>query len=128
MISWISGRLSRRKYWTFMGAIIFASALVAIGRWPYAGLLLTAAWIMVAAGRLHDLGRSGWWAAGLVAFNTGAVAAGELASPLMTPPMVFVGSLLMLSVTLWLGVAESDPLENRFGAPPARGKDSTVAA
>ncbi|HSV03416.1 MAG TPA: DUF805 domain-containing protein [Phenylobacterium sp.] len=120
----LNGRLGRRQYW----AILAANALVCVGaalvlELP-SGAAASLVWLAMAAGRLHDLGRSGWWAAGLLVFEAGAVTAASTVGPLMVAPIAYLGALLLVACSLWLGVAEGEPGENRFGPPPGNGRAS----
>ena len=118
-----SGRLARTPF------LIGAAALVAVavtyeaavgsstlhwltGWFVYPALLYSAACVL--SKRLHDRGRSGWWAA-LVLF---AVVA-------MWPTPHGFGSLLFVLIILWavieLGVMHGEDGANRFGPSPLAG-------
>jgi uncharacterized membrane protein YhaH (DUF805 family) len=60
--AWIGGRANRKNYWIWMGpivAILVLSGLLGIpGLELVFGLPMLFVWIR----RLHDLGRTGWWA------------------------------------------------------------------
>lgn len=59
-----AGRASKSEYWWFMLFLFLGSAAAGILS-PKLGALFTVAtlvpWLAVAARRLHDTGRSGWW-------------------------------------------------------------------
>ncbi len=77
------------------GAITAASAWIAMGPvGTLTGLILVIPNIAVAARRLHDAGRSGWW--------------------LFVLLVPLVGFLILL----WFWTRPSDPEPNRFGPPP----------
>lgn len=129
MLALINGRLGRRRYWGWLGAIVLASlALAALLKAP-TGLFATWLWLWIAAPRLHDVGRSGWWVVGVIAFIAAAIGAASMVGELMVPPMTYLAMLLQFAVVLWLGIAEGESCANRFGpAPPARAARSPAPA
>jgi uncharacterized membrane protein YhaH (DUF805 family) len=59
-----SGRASKSEYWWFMLFLFLGSAATGIISPKLGGLFTVATlvpWLAVAARRLHDTGRSGWW-------------------------------------------------------------------
>ena len=50
----ISGRASRREYWSFLITMILLPI-------PFIGLICLIPWICVSIRRMHDINRSGWW-------------------------------------------------------------------
>jgi uncharacterized membrane protein YhaH (DUF805 family) len=111
--SWLAGRAGRREYW-FLVAMIFALGFVPGLR--SANSALTVVLALVQARRIHDFGRTGWWA--LL-----AAVAPAAALPLMMvtslEAALGVGLLLELALIVWIGVIPGDPDENRFGPPVA---------
>ena len=113
------GRTSRAHAWIGIG-ILFALAVVyeAIAIGP---LLLATAWLIypmllasatcILAKRLHDRGRSGWWAALVL-----------LAFVMIWPTSHGASALLAAPVLFWavieLGVMAGEPGANRFGLSP----------
>ena len=72
--------------------------------------------LAVAAKRLHDLDISGWWAFGFLIACYLTVGIFELAHK---PPSFGTAiSLLLFAGVIWLGSAEGQQGENRFGAEP----------
>lgn len=59
---WIAGRANRKEYWLWLGpilAVLFVAGFMGIpGVELVVALPMWFAWIR----RLHDLGRTGWWA------------------------------------------------------------------
>ncbi|MDB5465739.1 MAG: hypothetical protein JWQ46_501 [Phenylobacterium sp.] len=115
--SWLGGRAGRREYW-FLVAMIFALgfALSFVPGLRSANSALTVVLALVQARRIHDFGRTGWWA--LL-----AAVAPAAALPLMMvtslEAALGVGLLLELALIVWIGVIPGDADENRFGPPVA---------
>jgi uncharacterized membrane protein YhaH (DUF805 family) len=113
-----SGRLGRTAFWV-AAAIVMAIASVyewlpstlhwLTGWFIYPGLLWAGACVL--SKRLHDRGRSGWWAA-LVLFALVAV------WPHPRGFGSFVFSLILLWAVVELGVMQSEAGANRFGPSP----------
>ncbi len=69
--------------------------------------------------RLHDVGRTGWWAAGvLIAFELVAVLALFKSIPLEVAGGVYI---VVLGLVILLGAVPGTPGPNKFGNPPRRG-------
>jgi uncharacterized membrane protein YhaH (DUF805 family) len=114
-----SGRLARTPFW-IATAILTAAASV-YEAWAPATLHWLTGWIVypallymgacVLSKRLHDRGRSGWWAA-LVLFALVAV----------WPTPHGIGAFLFVLILLWaaieLGVMQGEAGANRFGPSP----------
>lgn len=115
---WLAGRAGRREYWVFVG-VLFGVGLAAeyFPGGPQLSSGLSAVLMLEQIRRMHDCGRSGWW----------AVAA--LFAPLIvTIPMVAFGlpaagliAAVVLGVVqiIWIGLIRGDADENRFGPPPS---------
>ena len=111
-----SGRALRSEYWYFMLFSILFGIVVGIldvvffssfmGEGPLS-LILTLAFlfpsITVAARRLHDSGRSGWWQ--LLAFT-----------------------IIGIPVVLYWYIKQGDQSENKFGMPPIGSKSNHSSA
>jgi uncharacterized membrane protein YhaH (DUF805 family) len=79
--------------------------------------LLTIVLVLIQVRRLHDAGRSGWW----------ALAAQGVPSLVLAPMLVFYPDLAFRLAGLaeiigifWVGLLRQDPGENRFGPPPGQ--------
>ncbi|RAK60403.1 hypothetical protein DJ021_11595 [Phenylobacterium hankyongense] len=110
---WLAGRSGRREYWLLV-AMIFALgfALSFIPGLRSANSALTVVLALVQARRIHDFGRTGWWA--LLA----AVAPAACLPLMMVISMeaaLGVGLLLELALIVWIGAVPGDTGENRFG-------------
>jgi uncharacterized membrane protein YhaH (DUF805 family) len=114
-----SGRLARTPFWIataflIAGAAVYETWVGATLHWLtgwfiYPGLLYMGACVL--SKRLHDRGRSGWWAA-LVLFALVAV----------WPTPHGFGALLFSLILVWaaieLGVMQGEDGANRFGPSP----------
>lgn len=116
-----SGRLARTPF--LVAAAILIGALAVYdgaagpvlhwftGWFVYPVLVFCAACVL--SKRLHDRGRSGWWAALiLIAFSS--------AWPLPRGPFGYLGVLVLLWAAVELGVLSGEQGANRFGPNPAR--------
>lgn len=115
---WLAGRAGRREYWLYVGLLVIAGLILRYAP-PIVPLAFNAILILVQVRRLHDLGRSGWWAAwatlaplilGVLLFY---VAGEEIAT--------LVGVVLELILVILIGAWPGDPEANRFGPPPPFG-------
>lgn len=116
--SWIAGRAAPREYWAW------AFSLVVLGIGLNAALPqnqlsggFTVALVLFQIRRLHDAGRTGWWA---LAAQLGPLA---LFIPLLiVSPDVALGvsSLAEIVGIIWIGLLRQEPAENRFGPVPGR--------
>lgn len=133
-----SGRSRPAEYWSWVAGIMISNLLLSLifhGTGAVGGTL--ALWIITYRRRLHDIGRSGWWTAGMLLVATTPLLAGALtmgpsfatffrqkSHDFSTPQgHVFVFANLaaitiQLAFTIWLGLKKGDPGENRYGPPP----------
>lgn len=127
-------RIGRRQYWLFAGLLLALQAAMAFLDPGFSGAPLMFTWFLVYAWRLHDFGRSAWWAALLLAVMTALVVAIVVVAPdafdrfwngaPIEPPAgqtflfdLLFGACLVLNVgsTIWLGIQPGDPGPNRYG-------------
>jgi uncharacterized membrane protein YhaH (DUF805 family) len=115
LFGFLEVRLNRREYWLSVGfAVALAVALSA------AGVDVGSTWVTVAVvfaqiRRLHDFGRTGWWA---VAAQGAGLAVMMVVWLLVSMEVgVATGGVVMLAFLVWAGCVPSDPDENRFGKP-----------
>lgn len=120
MYRWTRGRINRATYWLFLAILVAGIvALVEItGRpAPFALILLVA----LCTPRLHDIGRSGWWAGGVVI----AFLVVEFGAPAAMAENAGVVKglydLLMMSGMIVLGIRRGRTGPNRYGPQPAPG-------
>lgn len=118
-LGWFRGRAGRREYWMQILALFIIS--YGLGFLPPAPrlwltLVLTLMLMFVQVRRVHDLGRSGWW----------AVAATVVPAVLIIPVMrvaslgvtMVTAIFLELILLLAIGVPPGDADDNPFGPPP----------
>ncbi len=135
------GRIGRQAFWigwlVLLGVQMLAGWIPVIGH--ALGLVALFAWVCLCTKRLHDMGRSGWWQAPAFALGPvlivgsamwigfgAAVAAltdhdpevAALAGVGVLLVSVAVAFISMIAFTLWVGVAEGEPGDNRYGHAP----------
>mgnify|MGYP006196938053 FL=1 len=137
------GRIRRSHFW--IGWLILLGVNVVISWIPFINLLgIVLIWpnLAISVKRLHDMGKTGWliaipWVGSVVAFFAGfamviaaAVANGysedyyegnpAAVFALMGPAfgLFAIAGLLGLAFLLWIGIADSQKGENRFGPNP----------
>jgi uncharacterized membrane protein YhaH (DUF805 family) len=142
------GRIGRKVWWLTILAVAaaFYAGIVLIGfaigpegdRSGLAlvlGLVVSAAvaldvWIgfALAAKRLHDRDRTGWWLGAQILVNFAGVGLMILSQSLNQPLLKNVGALLIVGFTLWLfveiGFLRGTRGPNRFGGDPLESKRS----
>ena len=133
------GRIGRQVFWIgwlmLLGAHVVAGWIPLVGQ--VIGLIAVFAWVCLCTKRLHDMGRSGWWqllpillgpvliigsalSIGIGAIlgeitNTDWAALAGVGGLLVSVAIAFIA---VAAFTLWVGVAEGQPGENRYGEPP----------
>ena len=111
-------------YWLAVAGLMALTAGFAELGWWLAAALLTPFWTQLYAGRLHDLGRSGWWQA--LAWGFGAALTGALIERGAVPAMTAdAASAVWMIFTLAIGLSPGSADANRFG--PAPGQSSPLA-
>lgn len=130
-----AGRAPRAEYWWFYGAWFIASALLEWGEkavgaddWLSSifGLALALPYLAVTVRRLHDINRTGWWLAILVAILAVAVIVTAVVGTRNdgTAATVTVGMLMILAllgtvVTLFVfAILPGTEGPNRYGPDP----------
>ena len=115
------GRINRASYWLGIAilTLIYGALFYSGGEHASVSEALVAA---LAIPRLHDIGRSAWWAGGaFIAELVTAVAAFALL-PMQTA-LTVMGCFVLIAAALlvWLGFVPGDPGENAYGEAPAPG-------
>jgi uncharacterized membrane protein YhaH (DUF805 family) len=113
------GRTNRRLYWLLIAGMVALYVIIAPLLSVYAGFVTLPLWLLVAGRRLHDFGRTAWWA--LVPFGVGFGRGllGDLLSIPETQSTTALG-LLSIAVLVVIGIWPGDAEANRFGARPGR--------
>jgi uncharacterized membrane protein YhaH (DUF805 family) len=129
----LDGRIGRRAFWlgfAAVAAVILVTDL--LSRWIGVGMVLTLALlyplVAVVVKRLHDRGRSGWWAALLAApLGAGVLAAaaariagvGEEAIDRAATGGIWAGLVVVIAVLIVeLGLRRGKPGYTEHGPPP----------
>ncbi len=112
---WLAGRAGRREYWLYVGLLVLLSLVLSHSP-PIVHLGFAAALLFVQIRRLHDYGRSAWWAvaatlAPLILVAALFYLAGEDIATL-------VGTAIELILLVLIGALPGDAGHNRFGPPP----------
>jgi uncharacterized membrane protein YhaH (DUF805 family) len=115
---YLRGRSSRKEYWLLVGLLIaLAFAVDSLPGAPSTswgvGLLL-----FLQIRRLHDFGRTGWWAGLALLAPLGAL---PLLATMSEGGVLGIAGLITFAGILWIGVIRGDVDANRFGPPPPRG-------
>ncbi len=117
----LKGRINRASYWVIVGVAIAAmlvSALVFMRPLPAALVVM----LIAAVPRLHDLGRTGWWAGGVFIALMALFFGGGFVIPPQAYQNVLGVAVLVLPVLLSvLGGLPGQGADNRFGPPPPKG-------
>jgi uncharacterized membrane protein YhaH (DUF805 family) len=139
--SFFSRRMGRREYWTGIGILAGLGILLAL-LLPSSNSSGTGfVWLIFYGWRLHDIGRSAWWAgllllvqtlilllAAMVAWDGFVYLFGDWSAQSdPAPPKMFaalgailLALLLQIAFTIWLGLRPGDSGNNRFGPPPKK--------
>ena len=117
----LQGRMNRVTYWVGLIAILALYAILNfISKKQVA--VSEVVLILVAVPRLHDIGKSGWWAGAAFILEIAVVVAGFTMLPPNEALMAMGGFVLVVAVLLiWLGCVGGDAEPNKFGEPPAPG-------
>lgn len=136
------GRIRRRDFWigfaVVMAASILCNLIAVVG--PFLGLVTIWPMVAIHAKRLHDMGRTAWLLLAPAALSLATLAVTFLARPagveapgVITPALAAASQglgwclaatafCLLVEVTflLWVGLTPGQPVDNRYGRPPAR--------
>jgi uncharacterized membrane protein YhaH (DUF805 family) len=113
-------RTNRVSYLAYLA--IFVASLFVIRLFDAKYSLSEALIIGIAIPRLHDLGRSGWWAVVAFVFELAGVIGAFVFLPFASA-RVMVGIIVVVLFVLAtvLGFIPGQRVENRFGPPPGPG-------
>lgn len=111
----LKGRGNRKEYWAAIG-VMFGLGVVIGFFGGSVGSAFSAPSLLFMVRRLHDIGKSGWWA---LAITFGPIVP-MLALMPFAPMTVLIPLVVLLSLvwTIWLGAIPGEPHENRWGPAP----------
>ena len=118
------GRSSRAEFWWCVAALFLANALLMLVAWalPSAGSLVSSCFALaimipyaaMLVRRLHDIGWSGWWVAGVFSLSLAASAMAAYEALAWMPLVSAAGFLALLALCALPG--QKGP--NRYGPVP----------
>ncbi len=118
---WLAGRSGRGEFWlSILGLVILNVILnLTVGNPAVTSLISTPFWLVIAARRLHDFGRTGWW--GLIPFVVGFVVgfAGGAGVHIPSTTALGINALTALAMIGTIGAIPGAKGPNRFGERPA---------
>jgi uncharacterized membrane protein YhaH (DUF805 family) len=114
---YLKARSNRKEYWLAMLAMTGVGFVFGLFGGSV-GTALAAPSLIFMVRRLHDIGKSGWWA---LAITFGPLVPMVALLP-FAPMTVLLPLVMLLSLiwTIWLGAIPGEPHENRWGPPPGR--------
>ena len=116
------GRMNRKVF--LVGTVVLVamgfglSFIPGISKGGGYGIGVALIWLFTA--RLHDIGRSGWWQAGLYLVQVVLAAAGAVNGDQALGLMITAGLILQFVFIAVLGAIPGQPGPNRFGPPPGQ--------
>ena len=132
----LRGRIGRGRFWLGFAPLFVVAGV--LGLVPVLGFIFSLGfmycWVCLYGKRLHDLGRSAWWAALPMALSFAAkwtfvVGYGSIAGALNLPSaaVAVAANAAYLAAVLWVGLPKSQPGENRFGPPAGQAPAAATA-
>ena len=122
--SWIAGRARRREYWLWVVPLAILLVVLGAAKVPGAALIGGLPILFVWIRRLHDLGRSGWFAP---VINVVVNLSGFAAMALMPDGTgALIALLIYLASLVVMGVLPGEPGSNKYGAPPGKRPEAEV--
>lgn len=120
-MDYLNGRINRATYFMLLAALVGMTVVIAVampdGRLP--GELMLA---FIVIPRLHDLGRSGWYALGILLIEIVGLVVILSQLPFdQTSVGIGIMAIVMLVVAIGLGLVPGQAGPNRFGAQPKPG-------
>lgn len=131
-----AGRSSRIEFWSYTIAASALQIIVAVAATPISWPLCLALFppsLAVLVRRLHDVDRSGWWAAPLPVLSfallfmyamTSVILGDETGKQILIAAGLSLLAILVLGTTLLVWTCRRGTLaQNRFGSPPQATSD-----
>ena len=120
-IGFLQGRSNRVDYWTSIAIVVALSVGLRLLFRSNGALIQEMVLVIIAVPRLHDVGRSGWWAVVALAVEWLIVVVLAAGAPEIYDAYApWILGYVLLCVVL-LGAWNGNPGENRFGPPPPSG-------
>ena len=113
----LRGRANRKEYWLYVGALL-AVGMLLVEVAPILNLVGALVVLYAQVRRLHDFGRTGWWAGGALLLQIPLALI--LYYSLGEETGLLIGNGLILIPIVWIGAIPGHPHENRFGPPPGQ--------
>ncbi|HWU79595.1 MAG TPA: DUF805 domain-containing protein [Caulobacter sp.] len=114
--------MNRATYWAMLGLIVALTAGgAALFHKPPKVTEIVLLFICIP--RLHDVGRSGWWAGGVMLAEIAVAFAAPFVLGDVEAAAVAMGVVVLVLIGLlaWLGAMRGQAEVNRFGPPPSPG-------
>jgi uncharacterized membrane protein YhaH (DUF805 family) len=121
--NFLNTRMNRATYWFALAFCLVVYAILNAASSETVAMSEVVL-VLLSVPRLHDLGRSGWWAAIPIGVEFAAVILAFVLLPFET--MSVVAGIITLTIAIFLialGMLPGQPQANRFGDPPAPGLD-----
>ncbi len=118
---WIGGRANRKEYWIWVAPLFAIAVILEVVGIPGGGLATGLPMLFIWIRRLHDLGRSGWWAPAINVVTNVTSLLG-LAFPSLAASAM-VGGLFYIAALVALGSLRGQPAANAYGPPTGRPAD-----
>lgn len=120
-MNFLKGRANRASYWVGLATLVVLMAILMVVA-PSSAHIQEIVLIYLAVPRLHDIGRTGWWAAAVLGLEIALTVVAFVTLPEEQALSVTgVMGLAIFGLMVWLGSIPGEPAPNRFGDPPARG-------
>jgi len=120
-MGFLKGRTNRATYWLAVGVCVLLYGAIYYfdgGHLSVSEVVL----LIVAIPRLHDIGKSGWWAGGIFLAEFAVVGLALTLLPLEEARIATgIFTLMVAALMIWLGCIPGQTFANRFGEPPEPG-------
>ena len=114
--AWIAGRARRREYWAWVAPLVAVGIALEVASVPGANLIVGLPLLFIWIRRLHDMGRSGWFAPLINVANNAFSFVVILA--LGAEAGAIVASLVYMALLVAMGAVPGQRTPNRYGPPP----------
>ena len=121
MFRYLKFRINRPTYWMLIA--VAAALMFLLAYFGKRASVFEWALVLIGVPRLHDIGRTGWIMAGVIAAEIGVVVAAALSGGGAESINVAGGAFVVVTAVLavWLGAIPGQPHPNKWGFPPASG-------